>query len=122
MEKFIPAARFHILNHFFDQICTLLGLGKSYRKELIKTLNLQEKPVTILDAGCGTGSLAIEIKQGNSNANICGIDINPKIIAIAKNKADKENLAINFIISSIQKLPCQELRVEDPQYVLKERA
>lgn len=112
MEKFIPSARFHTLNHFFDYFCILLGLGKNYRKEVIKSLDLPKEDIVILDAGCGTGSLAIEIKQEKSTTTIYGVDIDPKIISIAKKKANKKNLAINFEVSPIQKLPFKDKSID----------
>ncbi|HSW88401.1 MAG TPA: class I SAM-dependent methyltransferase [Candidatus Saccharimonadales bacterium] len=50
---------------------------------------LEKTPREILDIGCGTGHLANEIKKIYPNANITGIDISKKAIAIGK-KAYKQ--------------------------------
>ena len=60
----------------------------------------------VLEVGCGTGSLSIlsKISVGESG-EVVGIDIAPKMIANAQEKARKANLKINFRIASVSELP-----------------
>jgi ubiquinone/menaquinone biosynthesis C-methylase UbiE len=60
----------------------------------------------VLEVGCGTGALSIlsKIAVGESG-EVEGIDIAPKMISKAQQKAEKANLKINFKIASVNQLP-----------------
>ena len=62
LQKYIPAARFHFLTPVYGFMCNALGLGKDYRKWIVKNLKLKRGDNKLLDAGCGTGNIAIELK------------------------------------------------------------
>ena len=50
---------------------------------------------TILDVGCGTGTLLSLITYKNSNATISGIDLSPEMIRVAKSKlGEKADLRV----------------------------
>lgn len=51
-------------------------------------------PAKILDIGCGTGSLSLVLAE--QGYKVHGIDLSPKMVALARAKADKAGLAINF--------------------------
>ncbi len=53
---------------------------------------LDEEDVKILDICSGTGANAINIAKKNSRSKIVGIDLSKKMLALAKQKIDKENL------------------------------
>ncbi len=61
------------------------------------------KSLKILDVGCGTGRHAIELsKRGYI---VTGIDLSETQLARAREKADKNNLHIDFIKHDARKLP-----------------
>ena len=51
----------------------------------------------ILDFGCGTGTLLIIGKEKHPEAHFEGIDIDPRVLALAKKKIEDENLDISLI-------------------------
>lgn len=60
----------------------------------------------VLDAGCGTGTLALMLKkQVGNNGFVAGIDMSSGMLEQAKIKSDKENLHIDFRVASIEKIP-----------------
>jgi ubiquinone/menaquinone biosynthesis C-methylase UbiE len=60
---------------------------------------------TVLDVGCGTGTLAITAKQRVGTAGrVYGIDPGPKQIARARSKAARAGLAIDFQVGVIERL------------------
>tara|TARA_R100001132_G_C3252551_1_gene79229 strand:- start:108 stop:728 length:621 start_codon:yes stop_codon:yes gene_type:complete len=72
------------------------------REELIDILNMYRiNSGTVLDIGCGTGSLCIEL--GKRGFNTTGIDSSPKAIEIANNKS--ESFLSNFKVGDIFKKP-----------------
>ena len=75
------------------------------RKRQISYLNLKpgEK---VLDVGCGTGSLTVLAKMGvGEKAEVCGIDIAPKMLKAAQQKAERYKLSVDFMQTSIDELP-----------------
>ena len=66
---------------------------------------LDNGKMRILDAGCGSGSLAIELKKKYPSLELYGIDADAKILSLAWTKMRKEK--INFILQPafVQKLP-----------------
>tara|TARA_Y100000310_G_C20269111_1_gene617165 strand:+ start:30 stop:659 length:630 start_codon:yes stop_codon:yes gene_type:complete len=72
------------------------------QEELIDILNIYNiHPTTLLDIGCGTGSLCIEL--GKRGFNTTGIDASPKAIEIANNKS--ESFLSKFKVGDIFKKP-----------------
>lgn len=57
----------------------------------------------VLDAGCGEGKASIQLAQ-KYGAKVCGVDIVPRSIAIAKNSS-KDNGLVDFQIADYNKLP-----------------
>ena len=103
-EKIIPAAKFDFLTPLFDLGCSIIGLGEDYRKFIINNSKIPNKSINVLDAGCGTGSLAVDLKLKNPKVNLYTIDADPRILKIANNKFKENNLEINIKKSLIQKL------------------
>ena len=104
-QKFIPAARFHLLTPLFDILCSLVGLGRSYRRKIIKMLNLPKRKLRVMDAGCGSGSLAIDVRKKAKDISLYAVDADSKILTIAEKKSRKKNQQINFREAFLQKLP-----------------
>ena len=68
----------------------------------LKNNNIPLKGVNILDIGCGGGLLSEPMCR--LGANVTGIDASMKNINIAKLHAKKDNLKINYLCSSPEKL------------------
>ena len=68
----------------------------------LKNNNIPLKGVNILDIGCGGGLLSEPMCR--LGANVTGIDASMKNIKIAKIHAKKDNLKINYLCSSPEKL------------------
>lgn len=93
MDKFIPALKYHFLTPFYDIIIKLLVPENRIRKQIINTYELNGKEF-VLDFGCGTGTFIVMLKKTYPNLNVVGIDVDDKIIEIAKKKFKQNNLQI----------------------------
>lgn len=60
---------------------------------------------TVLDMGCGTGTLTLMIKQTQPNATVYGLDIDLQILDIAQKKADQAGKHIDLQQSTATCLP-----------------
>ncbi len=80
------------------------GFRDKLHTELFKKVVLSDK-WKILDVGCGTGEDLISIRKKLPNAELIGIDADPKIIEIAKRKVRKKGIKIGFRVALAEKLP-----------------
>ena len=63
-------------------------------QQLIK--NTQKSPVTILDIGCGTGSLMGQVLKASPNAKAIGVDFDLSLLELAKYRLKKYGNNVNF--------------------------
>lgn len=102
--NFIPALRFRWLTKLFDPFLQVTMPEKMMKDELIKQAGFK-KGYRVLDLGCGTATLTVGIKNNYPEAEVSGIDIDEKILEIAKNKIDNLGLDISLKQGSAFDLP-----------------
>lgn len=91
----------------YDLLVWVLTLGRD-RAFREKTLDLAQVAAgeSILDIGCGTGTLAIAAKRRvGSAASVTGIDASPQMIARARKKALKVGAEVTFATADVENLP-----------------
>lgn len=103
-KKYIPAFNYDFLTPCYDFFVELLGYGEVQREKVVNLLKLKEDE-KLLDVGCGTGTLLILAKKKYPHVKMTGIDIDAKVLGIAKEKTQKENLAVNYTQTSSAQLP-----------------
>jgi ubiquinone/menaquinone biosynthesis C-methylase UbiE len=81
------------------------GRESAFRQKVLDLARLKPGE-SVLDVGCGTGTLAIAARRRvGHDSNVFGIDASPEMIATAGKKAIKAGLEINFRNESIEALP-----------------
>lgn len=96
MEKsgrYIPALRFDWLTPFYDSFLRRMMKEDTFKSRLIEQAQIQEGH-RVLDLGCGTGTLAILIKQRYPTAEVIGLDADPRVLAMAEAKAEQAGVHI----------------------------
>jgi len=91
----------------YDLLLSLVSLG-SERAHREKALNLARLKAgeSVLDVGCGTGTLAIAAKRHvGLSGTVCGIDASPEMIARATKKARKAGVDVVFKNAAAEALP-----------------
>jgi ubiquinone/menaquinone biosynthesis C-methylase UbiE len=91
----------------YDALIWLMTLGRerAFRERLAALAHLRPGE-SVLDVGCGTGSLAISAKrQVGPAGRVVGIDPSPEMIARAIRKAGKARLAVDFQEGIAEALP-----------------
>ncbi len=92
---------------YYDGLVNLMKLGQIRRLRTLTVnqalLKLGEK---VLDVGCGTGGVTIPAKiRVGMNGSATGIDPAPEMIAVARRKAKRAGIEIDFRIGMIESLP-----------------
>ncbi len=84
--KFTPALGYAALTPIYDCAIRLLTGEKTWRQKLLVQVAPADGEIG-LDVGCGTGTLALIIKQRAPNARMIGVDPDPQVLARAAKKA-----------------------------------
>jgi len=67
-----------------------------------------QKPFSVVDLACGTGTLAQMILRAYSSATVTCVDISPEMIAIAQKKLAKFESRTQFIVEDLEKIKFQK--------------
>jgi ubiquinone/menaquinone biosynthesis C-methylase UbiE len=95
--------RYDLHGWFFDT-CVFRGKGRELRQRAATLAGLQPGD-QVLDVGCGTGTLAIDVQRRvGSVGRVVGIDPGNEQIARARAKAARRHLPIEFQIGVIEQL------------------
>jgi len=92
---------------YYDAFTNILTLGHIGMLRSMTIEKSQLKPgEKVLDVGCGTGGVTIPAKQRvGKTGGAAGIDPAPEMIAVARKKADRAKLDIDFRVGVIESLP-----------------
>ena len=85
MSRYIPALSFHWLTPFYDPLLKWVMREESFKHKLIQQANIHPQ-MKVLDLGCGTGTLTLMLKRAYPEAQITGLDVDPQVLDIARNK------------------------------------
>jgi ubiquinone/menaquinone biosynthesis C-methylase UbiE len=68
----------------------------------------------VLDAGCGTGHLAVEIARRRPDLHVRGVDLEHGIVEVATRRAEREKVAyrVGFTVADLADLPLPEDSVD----------
>ena len=93
------------LHGWLTDIFLFRGQVRKLRQKTTTLAQLQPGE-QVLDVGCGTGTLAIEVaRRVGKTGHVTGIDPGAQQIAQARAQAAKRNLPIDFQIGAIEQLP-----------------
>jgi ubiquinone/menaquinone biosynthesis C-methylase UbiE len=82
----------------------LFGREQSMRRMTLDLVQLQAGE-SVLDVGCGTGALTrLARERVGESGKVYGIDAASQMINVARHKAGKHNLAIDFQVGLVEKL------------------
>ena len=91
----------------YDVLVWALTLGNERRfRDRLAELARLEAGQSVLDVGCGTGSLAIAAKRFvGAGGQVRGVDPSPEMVARARRKAVKAGVEAGFEVGTIEALP-----------------
>jgi demethylmenaquinone methyltransferase/2-methoxy-6-polyprenyl-1,4-benzoquinol methylase len=80
------------------------GVDQSWRRATVEAA-LAHRPARILDLATGTGDLALLLKQKAPQAQVVGGDFVPQMLALARVKAQRAGLEVEFTEADALALP-----------------
>lgn len=98
----------------YDLLVWLLTLGRErrFRERLLALAHLQAGE-SVLDVGCGTGTLAIAAKRAvGEMGEVFGVDPSPEMVARARGKAQKQGARVTFAEGVAESLPFPDGRFD----------
>ena len=83
---------------------TTLGQARRLRRMTVDQALIQPGD-HVLDVGCGTGEVTLLAKQRAKQGKVYGIDPAPEMIGVARKKAARKQLDIDFRMGVLESLP-----------------
>lgn len=91
-EHFVPALGRDWLTPLYDVFARLVG-ERRFKQHLVTAAHIAPGH-DVLDVGCGTGTLALMVHAMCPGARLTGVDIDPRILAMARHKIARAGASI----------------------------
>ncbi len=105
-REFLPAAGRDVFLPLYDPLVSFMGFGRA-GQELITQANL-ECDHSVLDIGCGTGTLIVALKRQYPAVEVTGLDPDEKILQRARTKARRAGVSVQLDHGFADELPYPE--------------
>jgi ubiquinone/menaquinone biosynthesis C-methylase UbiE len=106
-RDYLPALRFSALTRLYDPVVGLTTRERRFKELLVE----QAAPAAgqrILDLGCGTGTLAIQVKRREPGADVVGLDADPEMLSQARAKAEGAGVELTLTEGMSNELPFED--------------
>jgi ubiquinone/menaquinone biosynthesis C-methylase UbiE len=102
-KDYLPGMGHDRLLPLYDPLHRLLGMDKVHRP-LVDQADVRPGH-RVLEIGCGTGNLALLVKRLHPDAEVVGMDPDPKALARARRKAGRKELPVRLDRGFAEDLP-----------------
>lgn len=103
-DRFVPAAGRRWLAGLYDPVLAATMRERRFRS-LVAQRVLAGRPRTVVDVGCGSGSLAAELLRRSPGLELTGIDADPASLARAQRKVAAAGSTMSLVQGRAEALP-----------------
>lgn len=100
---FVPALGYDFLTPLYDTMIRLTLREREVKQALVDQARIPPG-ATVVDLGCGTGTLALLVKASHPDARVIGVDVDPKVLDIARGKIERAGAEIELRQGTIQEV------------------
>ena len=94
---------YDLLAPFYDEINSDISYSDwADFIEKIISANMKNKPELVLDLGCGTGSMALELAA--RGYDMTGVDYSPEMLGVARDRAEEQGADILWLCQDMREL------------------
>jgi ubiquinone/menaquinone biosynthesis C-methylase UbiE len=115
-ERYVPAAGRAWLTALYDPFMALTMRERAFRPALIAAVLAHPRPAVVLDIGCGTGTLAVQLAEADPSVRVLGIDGDEAVLAHARKKTERlavrASERVRFSKGLADALPIEDASVE----------
>jgi ubiquinone/menaquinone biosynthesis C-methylase UbiE len=101
---YIPPLRFHFLTRFYDGLVRWTAREATFKEALLGQVG-QAPSERLLDVGCGTATLTIELTRRFPQAQVMGLDADAAALGIARAKAADTGANLNLEQAFADRMP-----------------
>jgi len=109
--RYIPAAGWRLLTPLFDPVMAVTTRERRWRSEVVDEV-LETSPATILDVGCGTGTLLVQLARRAPKVRVIGLDGDPDILERAAAKAHAAAADVELVNGLADSIPLEGASVD----------
>ena len=103
-NHYVRALKYRWLTRYYDKVVSCTTRESLFRQRLLNQANPGEND-KVLDLACGTGTMALMIKARHPGCVVAGLDGDPEILALAREKTRKVGLNIEFKVGLSFSMP-----------------
>jgi ubiquinone/menaquinone biosynthesis C-methylase UbiE len=100
----VPALRFNWLTGFYDRLIAATMPERAFKMALVQQAGIRPGD-QVLDFGTGTATLSILLAEQHPDADVKGVDVDEKVLSIARRKVEESSAAVRLVRYDGNKLP-----------------
>jgi ubiquinone/menaquinone biosynthesis C-methylase UbiE len=106
-DGYLHALRFRTLTRLYDPVVRLTTREARFKQLLIEQASVSGAQ-RVLDLGCGTGTLALQLKQREPDTKVVGLDADPEMLDQAREKAISAGVELELTEGFSTELPYED--------------
>jgi ubiquinone/menaquinone biosynthesis C-methylase UbiE len=106
-DTYLPALSYDLLTPLYDSLIRLTMPERAFKRRLVEQARVRDGQ-RVLDLGCGTATLTLLAKEMCPGAGVTGLDGDPRILEIARKKAEGAGADVSLDLGMSYGLPYPE--------------